>query len=329
MKTFVGIDIGKTNLRVAVTGATPELKYFAKKTYRRCSPNEMFQQIGDAVEDGLREASVPSSSLAGIGIAVPAIVSRYDGAVLFGPDFDFLRGHSITSFLYERYCVPIVADVDTVAASWGEQWAGIGRTCNRFGLITWGTGLGAGLIVDGKVYEGPDNLFVEFGHSVVSDDDWPCICGAAGCANALVSGPGIAEHARRALVAGKETRLRDLCGSRAESVTCAMVFEAAAQDDAVALGILERVGVLLGRLASNLVYTMQPEQIVIVGGLSESAHWILNTMKRIMRDQCWLIFKGFTRCEIVPSSLNDTAGVLGAIRMVQVKSGCSSSQGGI
>jgi len=320
-KNFIGIDIGKTNLRVAVTGTEPEFKYFVKRAYRRGSPPEMYRQIGEAVEEALREGSAPVSSLSGIGIGVPAIVSRHDGTILFGPDFDFLKGHSITQFLYQRYSVPIVADVDTVVASWGEQWAGAGRTCNRFGLITWGTGVGAGLILDGKVYEGPDNLFAEFGHSVVSDDDWPCNCGAVGCVDCLVSGPGIAEHARRALLSGKDTSLRDLCGNRADAVTCPMVFEAAKAQDPVALSILERVGVLLGRLASNLVYTIQPEKIVIVGGLAERADWILDTMKKTMRSQCWLIFKGFTRCEIVPSTLGDTAGVLGAIRMAQLKAG--------
>jgi len=324
-RAFVGIDIGKTNLRVAVSGTTPELKYFVKQPYRRGSPAEMDRQIVGAVEQAFREAKVPEDSLAGIGMGVPAIVSRDDGTVLYGPDYDFLQGHSITRALRQRFGVPILADVDPVVASWGEQWLGAGRTCRRFALITWGTGVGAGLILDGRVYEGPNNLFAEFGHSVVSDDDWPCNCGAVGCLDRLASGPGIAEHARRALLAGKETVLRNLCGDRPEAVTCPMVFEAAGQRDLVAIGILERVGVLFGRLASNLVLTIQPEQIVIVGGLAERAHWVLDTMNKTMREHCWLIFKGFTRCEIVPSELGDTAGVLGAIRMVQIKGGSAIS----
>ena len=318
---FAGIDIGKTNLRVAVAGTQPDLRYFAKRAYRRGSPAEMDEQIREAIDEALVAAAVPPRSLAGIGIGVPAIVNRQDGTILYGPDYDFLTGHSITRTLQERYGVPIVADVDTVVAAWGELWAGTGRTSKRFALITWGTGIGAGLILDGKVYEGPDNLFAEFGHSVVSDDDWVCNCGAVGCVDRLASGPGIAEHARRALLAGKKTILRELCGGRPEGMTCPMVFEAADRRDAVAIGVLERVGVLLGRLASNLVLTIQPERIAIVGGLAERAHWVLETMNRVMRERCWLIFKDFTRCEIVSSALGDTAGVLGAIRMAQIKAG--------
>jgi glucokinase len=325
-KCFVGIDVGKTNMRVAVAGTQPELKYFAKRAYRRGAPVEIDEQIRRAVDEALAQACVPVSCLAGIGMGVPAIVNRNDGTILFGPDYDFLQGHSITRALQERYRVPIVADVDTVVASWGEQWAGIGCTCRRFALITWGTSLGAGLILDGKVYEGPDNLFAEFGHCIVSDDDWPCICGARGCVAQLVSGLGITEHARRALLDGKDTILRELAGTHPGAVTSPMVFEAAGRGDSVALQILERVGVLLGRLCANLVYTIQPEKIVIVGGLAEQAQSILETMNKTMRDHCWLIFKGFTRCEIVSSTLGDTAGVLGSIRMVQLKAAAISQE---
>lgn len=324
-KVFIGIDIGKTNLRCAVGRSTRELECFTKEAYRRGQPAEMDEQINEAVERSLQGAGVASGSLAGIGIGVPAIVNREDGTILFGPDYEFLRGHSITRALQRRYGVPIVADVDTVVASWGEQWAGIGQTCNRFALITWGTSIGAGLVFDGKVYEGPNNLFAEFGHCVVSDDDWPCICGARGCVAQIASGSGITEHARRAVLDEKDTLLKELTGHQADAAKSWMVFEAAGRGDGVAIQILERVGVLLGRLCANLVYTVQPEKIVIVGGLTEQAHWVLQTMNRTMREHCWLMFKGFTQCDIVSSALGDRAGVLGAIRMVQVKVGSAIS----
>jgi glucokinase len=316
-KTFIGIDIGKTNMRVGLTTVEPELKFFAKRPYKRGLPDDVDCQILSAVDEALEKSGAPSESLAGIGIGVPAIVNRDDGTILFGPDFDFLHGHSITKSLKDRYRVPITADVDTVVASWGEQWVGMGRTCNRFGLITWGTSLGAGLILDGKVYEGPNNLFAEFGHCIVSDDGWPCICGGNGCVATLASASGIVEHGRRALVQGKDTLLRELAENSPGKVTSAMVFEAAARGDPVAQQILKRVAILLGRLCANLVYTIQPEKIIIVGGLAERAHSILEMMNSTMRQHCWLIVKGFTTCEILPSALGDTAGVLGAIRMIQ------------
>ena len=97
-----------------------------------------------------------------------------------------------------------------------------------------------------------------------------------------------------------------------------MVFEAADNGDQVAISILDRVATLLGRLCSNIVLTVQPEKIVIVGGLAERSGFVLETINRVMRENCWLLFKGLTQCEVVASKLVDDAGVLGAVRKVQV-----------
>ncbi|MBC9890753.1 MAG: ROK family protein, partial [Opitutae bacterium] len=114
---------------------------------------------------------------------------------------------------------------------------------------------GAGLVIDGKVQEYPNHLFPESGHSRVSDDDWPCMCGANGCVNAMVSGGGIAKHGRLAVENGRQTLLRELCGGVPGKVTSPMVFKAAERKDAVGIEILNRVAVLLGRLCANVVLT--------------------------------------------------------------------------
>jgi glucokinase len=319
----IGIDFGKTNVRFAIAGEQPELKYFTKRPYLRRAPEDIHRQIFEGIDAALQEAGYEHSAVRGIGIDVPAVVNRETGVILWGPDWDFMAGASLTKPIAARYGVPVVADVDPVMATWGEQWAGVGKTCKRFAVLTWGTGLGAGLVIDGEVQEYPDNLFPEFGHSRVSDDDWPCKCGATGCIDTLVCGGGIARHGRLAVEAGRHSLLRDLCDNAAEKVTSPMVFEAAQRGDAVAIAILERVAVLLGRLCGNLVLTMQPEKIVIVGGLTDRCGWVLDTINRTMHDNCWLLFKGLTKCEVVASELGDQAGVLGAIRKVQLKTGAS------
>jgi glucokinase len=313
-KCYVGIDFGKTNVRFGIAEDQPELKYFTKRRYLRGTPEEMHRQISEGIDAALNEAGYDRSDVLGIGIAVPAVVDRGTGAIVWGPDWDFLAGASLTRPISDRYGVPAVADVDTVIPTWGEQWAGIGKTCDRFVLLAWGTGLGTGVVIDGEVQEYPRNLFPEFGHSRVSDDDWPCNCGATGCVDAMACGPGIAKHGRLAVEGRAQTLLRELCGNDPEKMTAHMVFDAAARGDAVATAILERVAVLLGRLCSNAVLTFQPEKIVIVGGLAKRSPWILETINKTMRESCWLIFKGLTECEVICSELGDTAGVLGAIR---------------
>lgn len=316
-KIILGIDFGKTNVRFGIAEGEPKLKYYTKLRYTRGSANHMYQQLFDGIDAALKEAKYDRSDILGIGIDVPAVVNRTTGVISWGPDWDFLAGSSITEPVARHYGVPVVADVDTVMATWGERWAGIGKSCQRFAVITWGTGVGAGLVIDGEAQEHPNHLFPEFGHSTVSDDDWPCICGSTGCLNAMVSGGGIANHGRLAIKEGRKTMLTDLCGGNPERVTSPMVFEAADKGDAVAKAILERVAILLGRLCANVVLTVQPEKIVIVGGLSEQCDWVLATINQTMRDKCWLIFKGLTQCEVVASKLEDTAGVLGAIYKIR------------
>lgn len=314
---FVGIDIGKTNMRFGVAGNEPELKYYSKRTYLRETPEYLFQQIFKGIEEAVHVAGYNTNDIRGIGIGVPAVVNRTTGSIVWGPDWDFLSGVSITKPIADFFKVPVVADVDTVMAAWGEQWAGYGKTCDRFAMITWGTGLGAAIIINGEVAENPDNLFAEFGHSTVSDDDWPCKCGSFGCVDTMVCGGGIARHGQLAVAQGKQTIMRELCGNDAQKVTSHMVFDAANRGDQVALSILERIAVLLGRLCSNVVHTIQPQKIVVVGGLAERSKFVLETINKTMTAKCWLIFKGLTQCEVVASNLTDTAGVLGAIYKIK------------
>ncbi len=315
---FAGVDFGKTNVRFGIAGAEPVLACYAKQPYTRGTPEKILRQIVDGICKALTEAGRSPDELSGVGISVPAVVDRTTGVIVWGPDWDFMAGASLTQPLAEHYGVPVVADVDTVIPTWGENWTGIGRTCRRFAVLAWGTGLGAGLVIDGEVQEYPNNLFPEFGHSRVSDDDWPCKCGATGCVDTMVCGPGIARHGRLALEHGEHTLLRELCGSAPERVTSHMVFDAADKGDAVAAAILDRVAILLGRLCANVVLTMQPEKIVFVGGLAKRSPGLLDRINETMHEGCWLLQKGLTRCEVVCSDLGDTAGVLGAIRKVQV-----------
>jgi len=134
------------------------------------------------------------------------------------------------------------------------------------------------------------------------------------CVDTMVCGGSAANHEGLALGKGGETWLRERCEGNTESVvTCPMAIQAAQEGDAVAPGILERVAVLLGRLCANIVLTSQPGKIVIVGGLAERCEMVLPTLNRTMREDCWLLFRGLTTCEVVGSSLGDTAGVWGAI----------------
>ena len=118
-------------MRFGVAEEEPVLRHFTKRRYVRGSPEEMHEQIFSGIDTALKETGYGPEKLAGVGIDVPAVVNRETGAILWGPDWDFMAGASLTQPIAERYGVPVVADVDPVMATWGERWAGAGKTCER------------------------------------------------------------------------------------------------------------------------------------------------------------------------------------------------------
>ena len=316
---YVGIDIGRTHYRVGLLDEQAQLIDFCKIIYERTGYELLLDSIISSIEDRIATAGLSVEDIRAIGTAVPGIVDRETGVFLQGPDYDFMRGKSLRKDLADRYSCCVTSDVDTTAPTWGELSAGLGKECDRFALLTWGTSVGAGLVLEGRVVSYRDNLFPEFGHSRVSDDDRPCICGGRGCFATLVSGDGIALSGREAAGRGESEYLAAILRESDRSISAADVFNAADAGDAGASEILGRVGELFGRLYANLVYYCQPEKIVVTGGMTPRFPAIRAVVIESMKNNCWLLKGGFTRCEPVMSTLGDTAGVIGAAAQARAK----------
>jgi len=319
-KLYIGVDVGKTHYRVGILDASSELVDFGKWPYERTGYAGFLAALTRSVDERLASVRAAPGDVGAMGVALPGIVNRRTGVLRHALDFDFMAGRSIADDLSARYGCPVLDDVDTIAAAWGELTAGIGRECDRFALLTWGTSIGAGLILDGRVVAYEDDLFPEFGHVKVSDDERPCMCGASGCFASMVSGPGIAASGREAAESGRSEALAAILKRGAGPVTAAAVFDAAESGDAGAQAILHRVGVLFGRLYAALVYFCQPKRIVVTGGLTPRFPAIEKVVRETMNANCWLLAGGFTHCEPVMSSLEDTAGVIGSAAQARAQS---------
>ena len=316
---YVGIDVGKTHYRIGLVDEQAKLIDFRKNGYERTGYKSLLDNVTKSIDERLGDARASIEDIRAIGVALPGIVNRGTGAFLQGPDYDFMRGRSLGGDLADRYSCTITSDVDTIAPTWGELSAGIGKECNRFALLTWGTSVGAGLVLDGRVVSYRDNLFPEFGHSRVSDDERPCICGGRGCFATMVSGDGVALSGREAAESGTSEKLAAVLWRAGGPITAAHVFDAAEAGDTGARRILDRVGELFGRIYANLVYFCQPEKIVVTGGMTPRFPAIEAVVRESMKRNCWLLKGGFTRCDPVMSTLGDTAGVIGAAAQARAK----------
>jgi glucokinase len=211
---------------------------------------------------------------------------------------------------------PVVVDNDGNCAAIGETWVGAAVGCRHVVCLTLGTGVGGGLVLDGRVYRGAHGVGAEVGHLVVAADGEPCSCGGRGCLEAYASGTAVARMARSRLTNDTATAstLRELGSNvlRAEDVT-----EAAAAGDTLAREILAEAGRMLGCGLTSLVHLLEPELVIVSGGLAEAGDLILAPARAELRRRA---FPASVRhVKVLPAKLGNDAGLVGAAALVLAK----------
>ncbi len=313
----VGVDIGGTNLRVAVVDRAGQIRKLLRTASPILDPSSGQQTLIQSIRSVTAQADSRLEELQGVGIGIPGWMDRVSGAMTFAPKMAHWQGVFALDAIRSELGLPIFVDSDPNVATLGELWMGAGRGSRNLIMITLGTGLGCGIVIDGKLYVGRHGMSGEFGHIVVeTGDNFPCDCGIAGCLETQTAGPAIARQGRQAVESGRDTLIRDLAGGQAQNVTTAMVFTAAAQGDPAADGIVRRAGELLGFGFATVVSLFEPEKIVVGGGMADVGELILAPIRRAMRERCYLISRGYVTVDIVRAELGDNAGVIGAAGLV-------------
>jgi glucokinase len=312
----IGVDMGGTNLRVAVVNH--EGKILA--SIRRPSPIAEAKQgqasLIQAIRDVAADVAVTSMDLCGVGIGIPGWMDRMSGRLVFAPKMSHWQEVFDLDQLQCELGLPIFIDSDPNVATLGELWAGAGRGTRNMVMVTLGTGLGCGIVIDGKLYAGHHGMSGEFGHIVLNEcTDTLCDCGRRGCLETQASGPAIARQGKLAVESGQDTLMKSLAGGQANNVTTAIVFAAAARGDPVACSLVERAGELLGIGLANLVSLFEPEMLIIGGGMADVGELILEPMRRTMKSHCYLLAMGYTSIGLSLAHLGDDAGMIGAARL--------------
>jgi glucokinase len=245
----------------------------------------------------------------GIGIGAPN-GNYYSGTIEFAPNLPW-RGVIPLAALFEAQLnIPTALTNDANAAAVGEMTYGVAKGMKDFIMITLGTGVGSGIVVNGQVVYGHDGFAGELGHVIVRRDGRSCGCGRKGCLEAYCSATGVARTAREILLSrpADDSLLRSI---DADKITSKDVYDAAVQGDEIAKEIFESTGALLGEAIANFVAFSSPEAIVLFGGLAKSGEYIMAPLKRALDANVLNIFKDKAR--ILVSELKDSdAAVLGA-----------------
>jgi len=311
----VGVDIGGTNVVVGLVpedgGAPRALR--VRTTSSLGPPDEVVGHlariIDGVVRDGLAEVGARREDVIGVGIGSPGPLDLASGVVIDAFNLGW-KDFALRDRVAEAVGLPASLDNDANCATWGEFWQGAGKGVRNLVGVTLGTGIGGGVILDGRLVHGASASAGELGHMTIDFSGRRCKCGNYGCLEAYASGPNIAARAREGIEAGAESVLLDLVGGDIERITAVTVYEAILQGDAYAGEVMVETAKLLGAGIANIVNILNPDAVVIVGGVTRAGDYLFTPLRSEVRRRA---FKSAERvCRIVPGALPETAGVIGA-----------------
>lgn len=290
-----GVDLGGTKtLAASIDGA-------GSITHRVHIPTDAADGTTSAIEAARQLFDEVEQRPDALGVAVAAWVTHPEGKVIHAPNLNFTNPE-VKSAVEAAFDVPIVVENDAAAAAWGESRFGVGKGASNYLMLTVGTGVGGGTVIDGELYRGSIGLASEFGHITILEGGPECACGQRGCLEALASGTAIARMAREAVEAHQDSSL----AATAKEITGEIVATAAADGDEVATAILRKAGHYLGVGMVSLIQSYDPELVVIGGGAADPL--IIDAAKQVVTDR---LPDDRPKPGIEIATLGNDAGVIG------------------
>lgn len=307
-KPLVGIDLGGTNLKAAVvTGAGRVLAKLSRPTEEHLGPDHVIGRIERSVYDVLEEAGCTLDEVAAIGVGAPGLLDWRRGFVYSLTNMTGWQDVPLGEILQKRFAAaPCFIENDANAACWGEFWLGAGRDVQTMCMLTLGTGVGGGIVVNGVLHRGVDGTAGEIGHMIVNRDGRLCGCGAHGCLEAYASVTGLVRTALERIDAGTGTSL----ARERDVLTGAMVSRHADAGDRVAIEVIEDTGRWLGVGICGLIALLNPECIALAGGMVAAGPRLIEAVRATVNVEALSV--PAKRARIVVSELGSDAGVVGA-----------------
>jgi glucokinase len=271
---------------------------------RKNTRRQLYTQFEELIQHWHKQCS--EAELVGVGIGVPGFINRRTGILDKSPNLSAVDGAHIFEDLESMLSLPAVIDNDANAAAWGEYWAGGGREAELLILITLGTGIGSGIVWRGEIWHGAAGYAGEFGHNILVPSGELCNCGNRGCVEAYFGASAMIREAGAAIKGGAETTLAALT----EPMKGRHILDAAAIGDSVAMNIVRRGCWMFGLSLSSLINTLNPDQIVLGGGIIAASELIMPLIMDGVREHA--IPGALKYCNIKPSVLGNDAGLIGS-----------------
>lgn len=313
---IIGVDLGGTNI---VVGAMPEdgsreLAVRSEPTHAERGAeavvDRIVSMIAQVISDVISKHGAKPQDFLGVGIGAPGPLDRQKGVVVVAPNLGW-RDFPLRDRIAERINLPATLDNDANCATLGEWWRGAAQGGRNVVGLTIGTGIGGGIVLDGRLFHGSSDVAGEIGHTTIDSTGRYCRCGNYGCLEAYASGPAIALRAREALERDEVSMLHKMVDGKLELLTAATVYEAANHGDALALEVVRDTAKFLGTGVANLLNVLNPDVVVITGGVTRAGDRLFEPLRAEVKRRAFR--PAVAACRIVPGKLEGTAGMVGAV----------------
>ena len=309
----LGLDIGGTNSVIGAVDKIGNLIGCDSVKTRDFATVDEFADAVSAKAKALMSEIGDGWECVGLGVGAPN-ANYYTGTIDFAPNLPW-KGIIIPlgKMFEERLAIPVILTNDANAAAVGEMVYGCAKGMKNFIMITLGTGIGSGIIINGKLLHGFHGVAGELGHVIIDPNGRLCACGRKGCLETYCSATGIANTAKgRVRNSDEPSLLRNI---KVDEITSKDIYDAAVKGDAMAIDIFRETGTILGRTLANFALFSDPEAIILFGGLAKSGDFIMKYTQQAMESTMLELYKG--NIKLMISSLSDSnAAVLGASAMV-------------
>ncbi len=307
----IGVDLGGTNIAVGVI--SEELKLIGKSSVKTNCPRpaeEIFDDIAKAVDMAIANAGISKDEVLSVGIGTPGTVNKGNGYIEFANNLDFKQVPA-KEMLEARIGKTVYLDNDANCAALGEAVAGCGRGAKNFVAVTLGTGVGSGIIIDGKIVNGANYAAGEMGHMVICVDGLQCNCGRRGCWEQYASATALISQTKDAMKHNQDSVMWQIVNDDIDSVNGRTAFDAMRMGDKAGKEVVDKYVYYVSAGIINIINALQPEFICIGGGIANEKDTLLNPIKTHIKRERYSHYSK-KQTEIIAAELGNDAGIFGA-----------------
>lgn len=316
MKYRVGIDLGGTNIKAGIVNEDQQIvRESSIPTLVERGALPIMEDMAALVERLLAEEGLTKEHVAGIGIGSPGMIDAASGTVVYSNNFNW-ENVPLGAYLEEKLGLPVRVSNDANCAALGEVKAGAAKDCRNCVMITLGTGVGGGVVMEGRIFEGGHAGGAELGHTTLIAGGEPCTCGRNGCFEAYASATALIRDTKRAAQANEKSMIWRLCDGDLEKIDGKTVFDAMQTGDETARRVVKQYLTYLGEGIVNMVNIFRPDKVLLSGGVCNQGKNLTVPLQEYVQKNSFAKEKGYVP-EIAIATLGNLAGILGAAALVE------------